>query len=168
MESSQMNTIQKILLVLSLGLLLPAYAAAQSITEMQAMSPEERHAFMSSMSDDERTAWRDKRRAEFDSLSDEEKQAIRAQRAGNPYGRGAGRNREAMKQRWDSMSEEERAAAKDRRRAMSEKRREQWESMSEEERAAARQKWGGQKGHRGGQGQRNRGENNPQSSQPES
>jgi hypothetical protein len=53
-----------------------------------------------------------------------------------------------MKQRWDSMSEEERAAAKDRRRAQGDERRARWASMSEEERAAMREKRGGHKGQR--------------------
>jgi len=74
-----------------------------------------------------------------------------------------------MKQRWDAMSEEERAAAKDRRRAQGDKRRQRWESMSEEERAAMRENRGGHKGQRQN-GQRKdhagRGDANP-SAEPE-
>jgi hypothetical protein len=141
-----MCTIQKILLVSSLSLLLPFAASAQSVSDVQALSPEDRRTYMESMSDDERNAMREKWRAEYDQLPEDQKMAMREQRAANRDG--SGRDREAMKQRWDAMSEEERAAAKDRRRAQDDKRRQRWESMSEEERAAMREKRGGHKGQR--------------------
>jgi hypothetical protein len=165
-----MRTIQEILLVSSLSLLLPFAALAQSISDVQALSPEDRREYMESMSDDERNAMREKWRAEFEQLPEDQKMAIREQRAANRNGKNRGRDREAMKQRWDAMSEEERAAAKERRRAQSDKRREQWESMSEEERAAMREQRGGYKGQRqGGQHKDHagRGDANP-SAEPES
>ena len=148
-----MRTIRRILIVCSLSLFFPLAASAQSLSDVQAMSKEDRRTYIESMSDDERTAMRDKWRAEYDQLSDEQKEAIRGQRAGNRGGKGRGGDREAMQQRWDSMSEEERTAARDKFRANGEKRRAQWDSMSEEERAAAREKRGAGKGQRQG-GQR--------------
>jgi colicin import membrane protein len=165
-----MRTIQEILLVSSLSLLLPFAALAQSISDVQALSSEDRREYMESMSDDERNAMREKWRAEYEQLPEDQKMAIREQRAANRGGKNRGRDREAMKQRWDSMSEEERAAAKERRRAQSDKRREQWESMSEEERAAMREQRGGHNGQRqSGQHKDHagRGDANP-SAEPES
>jgi hypothetical protein len=148
-----MRTIRNILVAASL--MLPLAAAAQSLSDVQAMSKEDRRAYIESMSEDERTAMRSKWRAEFDALPEEQKAAIREQRAGNRGGErrgreGQGGDREAMQSRWDSMSEEERAAMTERRRANKEKRRAEWDAMSEEERAAAREQRGGQKGQRKG------------------
>jgi len=143
-----MRTIHKILLASSLSILLPFAAYGQSISDLQELSPEVRRTYMESMSDDERTAMREKWSAEYENLPEEEKKAIRENRAANQSGRNRGRDREAMRQRWDSMSEVERAAAKERRQGQTEKRRAQWESMSEEERAAAREQRGDRKGQR--------------------
>ena len=160
MEYLQMQTIQKILIITGLSLL-PFAASAQSVSDLQNMDPEERRAFMKSMSDDERTAMRDKWRSEFDGMSDEDKQAMRKRRDAN---RGdGGRDRAAMRERWETMSEEERAQAKDRRKAKGEKRRERWDSMSDEERAAARDKRGQQKGQRGERRQQGERGQKPQS-----
>ena len=98
----------------------------------------------------------EKWRAEIAKMSDEEKEALRAQHAEQ---RGAGdhkRDREAMRQRWESMSDEERAAAKERHQARKAERRQRWESMSEEERAAVREKRGDRKGSKGKPHQRER------------
>ncbi|NCF72727.1 MAG: hypothetical protein GWP67_04385 [Gammaproteobacteria bacterium] len=141
-----MHTLQKILLASSLSILLPFAAYGQSINDLYGMSPEDRRTYMESMSDDERTAMREKWREEYENLPEEEKRAIREQRAASQDGRG--RDREAMRQRWDSMSEEERAATKDRYQEQKERRREQWESMSDEERAAARASRGERKGQK--------------------
>jgi len=145
-----MRTIRKILMVCSLSLLLPLAAAAQSLSDMQELSKEDRRSFMESMSADERTAMRDKWRAEFEQMSEEQKAAIREQRQGNRGAKKRGRDREAMLQRWESMSEEERTAARAEYRANGEKRRAKWDSMSEEERAAVREKRGEYKGQRPG------------------
>jgi hypothetical protein len=146
MENLHMRTIRKTLMACSLSLLLPFAASAQSLSEVQAMSKEDRRNYIESMSEDERAAMRDKWRAEYEQLPDEQKAAIRAQRQGGRDGQNRGRDRQAMQQRWDSMSEEERTAAKEKVRAKSEQRRAKWDAMSEEERAAAREKRGGQKG----------------------
>ena len=148
-----MRTIRNILVTASL--MLPLAVAAQSFSDMQALSKEDRRAYIESMSEDERTAMRSKWRAEFDALPDEQRAVIREQRAGNRGAEGRGGkgqrgDREAMQSRWDSMSEEERAAMTERRRANKEKRRADWGAMSEEERAAAREQRGGQKGQRKG------------------
>ncbi len=158
-----MHTIQKFLLVSSLSLLLPVAASAQSGSDIRAMTPEDRRVFMESMSGDERAAMRDRLRAEYDALPEEEKQAIREQRALRREGRVRHRNRAAMRERWESMSDEERAAAKDRRRARQDQRRQRWESMSDEERAAARerreQRRGDHRGHhKGRHGNRSQGD----------
>lgn len=102
-----MQTIQKILLISAISLMLPLAASAQTIQDVQAMSPEDRRAYMEAMSDDERAAMREKWRGEFDSMSDEEKQAVREKRRSG--------HRADRKARWDSMSEEERAAAREKR-----------------------------------------------------
>ena len=123
-----MHTIQKILVVSSLSLLLPFVASAQSISEIRAMSPEDRRAYMESMSADERSAKRQQWRSEFDALPEEERQAIR----------------------------EQRAAARDRHRARNDERRARWDSMSEEEKAAARARRGERGGHHGKQHHKDR------------
>ena len=64
------------------------------------------------------------RQAYVQSLSPEERETLRA----------------AMKERWESMSEEEREAIREKRREMKAKRREAWNNMSDEEKAAARAK----------------------------
>jgi hypothetical protein len=152
MEKLHMRTIRNILMAFGLSLLLPLAASAQSLSDVQAMSKEDRRNYIESMSEDERSAMRGKWRAEYDQLSDEQKEAVRGQRSGHRDRNGRGGDREAMRQRWDSMSEEERSAAKDKFRASGEKRRAQWDSMSEEERAAAREKRGtGKRQRQGGQ-----------------
>ena len=89
-----MRTIQEILLVSSLSLLLPFAALAQSISDVQALSPEDRREYMESMSDDERNAMREKWRAEYEQLPDDQKMAIREQRAANRGGKNRGRDRD--------------------------------------------------------------------------
>jgi len=159
-----MHTIQKILVVSSLSLLLPLTAWAQSVSEIRAMNPEDRRAYMQSMSEEERTAKREQWRAEFDALPEAEKEAIRKQRSAQRDGRDKNRDREAMRQRWESMSDEERAAAKDRRLARDEERRTRWASMSDEEKATARARHDKQRGQRGKQRHGDR----PSTDQPES
>lgn len=167
MESLHMHTIQKILVISSLSLLLPFVASAQSISEIRAMSPEDRRAYMESMSEDERSAKRQQWRGEFDALPEEEKQAIREQRAERRDGEGRNRDREAMRERWESMSDEERAAAKDRRRARDDERRERWDSMSEEEKATARARRDEHRGERDGHHGKQRNQDRPDTAQPE-
>ena len=56
-------------------------------------------------------------------------------------------HRAAMREHWQSLSEEERAAARQKHRERVEQRRQHWEGMSEEDKAAARQRF---RDHRGG------------------
>jgi hypothetical protein len=168
MESLHMRTIQKIFVVSSLSLLLPVIASAQSVSEIRAMSPEDRRTYMHSMSEEERTAKREQWRAEFDALPEDEKEAIRKQRFAQRDGRDQNRDRGAMRQRWESMSDEGRAAAKDRRLAKDDERRARWESMNDEEKAAARARHDEQRGGRGGQGGKQRHHDRPGTDQPES
>jgi len=89
------------------------------------------------MTDEDRRAARDERRAQWESMSEEERQAAREER----------------RAKWDSMSDEEKQAARERRAEHKEKRREamreRWEGMSEEERQAAREKMQERSGHKG-------------------
>lgn len=94
-----MRTIRRILIACSLCLLLPFAATAQSLSDVQELSKEDRRAYMESMSKDERAAMRNKWRAEFKQLPEERKAAIREQR----------------RAKWESMSEEERVAAREKR-----------------------------------------------------
>jgi hypothetical protein len=88
--------------------LLPFAAAAQSIDEFQQMPMEERRAIRESMSDEEFAKKREQWRSEFESLPEEEKQAIRAKRSEK-----RSENRKLARERWESMSEEERATARE-------------------------------------------------------
>lgn len=134
-----MHTIQKILVVSSLSLLLPFVASAQSISEIRAMGPEDRRAYMESLSKDERATKREQWRSEFDALPEEEKQAIR----------------------------EQRMAARDRHRAREDERRKRWDSMSEEEKAAARARRDEHRGKRGGHQGKQQHQDRPDTEQPE-
>lgn len=60
-----MQTRRLILLASGLAMLLPVTGYAQSLAEIQDLSPEERRTYMDSMSPDERTAMREKWRNEF-------------------------------------------------------------------------------------------------------
>jgi hypothetical protein len=127
--------------------LLPVTGYTQSVSDIQDLNPEERRAYMESMSPDERAAMRDKWRAELDAMPEEERRAMRERMAADrPEGQ---RNRAAMRER----------AARLKREQIRAQRREHWESMSEEERTAAREKRGKHaKGRHGGAGKHN-GEN---------
>jgi hypothetical protein len=151
-------------MIFSLSMLLPVVAMAQSLSDVQAMSKEDRRNYIESMSEDERSAMQDKWRSEYEQLPEEQKAAIQKQRQPKSGGGNRGRDREAMRQRWESMSEEERAAARDNFRANGENRRGNRESMSEEERAAMRAQRGEHKGQRQGERKKgNAGAGNPES-----
>ena len=89
------------------------------------------------MTDEERRAAREERRAQWEKMSEEERRAAREER----------------RAKWDSMSDEEKQAARERRDAHKEQRRdamrERWEGMSEEERQAAREKMRDRRGPKG-------------------
>ncbi len=136
-----MHPYRKAIIAISLTVLLPLAASAQSLSDFKEMSPDDRRAAYENLSDEERTAIRDQRRAQYDSMSEDERQAMREKRAGK------------RDERWDSMSEEEREVARTKRQAQKEERRQRWDSMSEEERAAAREKHPQRDGqHKKGQG----------------
>jgi hypothetical protein len=117
-------------------MLVPLGLQAQSLSDFQNLTPEERRAYWDGMSEQERQAKRDQWHAERQAMSDEERNAMR----------------EKMRARRDSMSDEERRAAREQmrvhrdsmsdeqRRAMREERRSRWEGMSDEERAAVRER----------------------------
>lgn len=128
-----MHPYRKTIVAISLALLVPLAASAQSLSDLKEMSHDDRRAAYERMSEEERSAIRDQRRSEYDSMSEEEREAMRKKRAGQ------------RDERWESMSEEERNAAR-------EKRHSRWESMSEEERAVARERRGDYEGHRKGHG----------------
>ena len=145
-----MQAFRLTLLAAALATLLPLTGYAQSVSDLKEMSPEDRRAYMQSMSEDERKAMREKWRAEMDQMTDEERRAFREEMAANRPDRG--QRQHAMRERWSSMSDEERAAAREQRAARKQQRRAKWDAMSEEERAAAREKMR----DRGGHGKRNR------------
>lgn len=76
---------------------------------------------------------REQWRAELDAMPTEEREAIRERMRAN---RPEGGDREGRRERWQSMSDEERAAMHAERQERRAERRERWESMSDEERAA--------------------------------
>ena len=92
-------TMRKTVLTVAV-LLLPMGAMGQSLSELQALSPEDRRAYMESMSDEERAAMREQWRAEAKAMSAEDRKAMREER----------------RARWESMSDEERQAAREHRR----------------------------------------------------
>jgi predicted Fe-S protein YdhL (DUF1289 family) len=180
----QMNKFRSLLMISGLSLLMPAAGIAQSVDEISELSPEDRRAYMQSMSEEERQAKRAEWRAQMEAMPEAERNAMREKMAANRPQRG-GRDREAMRQRWESMSDEERAAAKaERHQKKAERRaawesmsdeeraavkaqrqerkaqhRQTWESMSDEERAAARAKFGKKKGHHKAGGRQPQGDN---------
>ena len=135
-------SIRLVALALSSALLaLPLGLQAQSLSEFHDMSPDQKRAYMDSLSEQERQAKREQWRAERDAMSDEERAAMHAERMAR---------REEMRARWNELSEEEKQARREAMRAHREERRAMWESMSPEERAAMRERHGGR--HHGGKG----------------
>jgi hypothetical protein len=92
-----MQKLRLIILASGLALLLPVTGYTQSVSDIQDLNPEERRAYMESMSPDERAAMRDKWRAELDAMPEEERRAMRERMAADrPEGQ---RNRAAMRER---------------------------------------------------------------------
>jgi hypothetical protein len=122
-------------------MLVPLGLQAQSLSDFQNLTPEERRAYWDSMSEQEHQAKRDQWHAERQAMSDEERAAMR----------------EEMRARRNSMSEEERQAKREQmrthrdsmsneeRQAMRAEMRSRWQGMSDEERAAARDRHHGQR-----------------------
>lgn len=122
-------------------LALPLALPAHSLAEFHNLGPDEKRAYMDSLSEQERQAKREQWRAERDAMSDEERAAMHAERMAR---------REEMRARWNELSEEEKQARREAMRAHREERRAMWESMSPDERAAMRERHGGR--HQGGKG----------------
>ncbi|NIQ26075.1 MAG: hypothetical protein GTN88_05945, partial [Gammaproteobacteria bacterium] len=97
----------RLMIVGSALALLPITGLAQSVAEISELGPEERRAYMQSMSPEEREALREQWRAELDAMPAEEREAVRDRMRAN---RPQGRDRAAMRERWESMSDEERDA----------------------------------------------------------
>lgn len=142
-----MKKFRLMLMISGLTMLFPVAGIAQSVGEISELSPEDRRAYMQSMSEEERQAKRAEWRAEMEAMPEADRKAIREKMGANRPQRG-GRDREAMRERWNSMSDEEWAAMKAERDQKKAQHRETWQSMSDEERAAARAKFGKKKGHR--------------------
>ena len=104
--------------------LLAVTAAIAGVALAQGAPAEDRGA----LTQEERQAAREARRAQWQAMSEEERTAAREQR----------------RAQWEGMSDEERAAAREQRRIRNEQHRaaarERWETMSEEERKAARER----------------------------
>ena len=138
----QTSSRRSIAVALSAMLLtLPLALQAQSLTEFHNMSPDEKRAYMDSLSEQERLAKREQWRAERDAMSDEERAAMHAERMAK---------REEMRAHWNALSDEEKQAKREAMRAHREERRTMWEAMSPDERAAMRERHGGR--HHGRQG----------------
>lgn len=129
----------RLMIVVSGLAVMPVSTMAQSITELEALSPADRQAYMQSMSPEERSAMRGKWREEVAAMPEEERRAMRERmRAVRPD---QARNRDEMRKRRESMSDEERAAARQQREQRMQERRQKWDSMSEQEREAMRQRF---------------------------
>jgi hypothetical protein len=111
-------------------LALPIALQAQSFSEFHSLSPDEKHAYWDSMSEQERQAKRQQWRAERDAMSDAERAAMHAQRMAR---------RAEMRAGWDSMSETERDAFRAERQARHQERRVAWDALSDEEKQARRE-----------------------------
>lgn len=111
----------------------PLGLQAQSLSAFHNMSPDEKRAYLDSLSQEERQAKREQWRAERDAMSDEERAAMHAERMAR---------REEMRAQWDGLSEEEKQARREAMRALREEHRARWESMTPEERAAMRERHG--------------------------
>ena len=140
-----MKKFRLMIMMSGLALLLPVSGIAQSVSDISELSPEDRRAYMQSMSDEESQAKREQWRAEMDAMPEADRKVMREKMAAGRPQRGDG-DRAAMRERWESMSDEERAAAKAERKERKAQRRETWNAMTDEERAAARQKFGNKKG----------------------
>lgn len=97
-----MRSLSRLLLLSMLTFALQSTVFAQSLDDLRNMTPEDRRAYLRSMSDDERSAMREKWHAEYEILSDDEKRAIRIER------------HEARLARSITMSAEERVALRER------------------------------------------------------
>ena len=134
---------RSILLALSAALLvLPLGLQAHTLKEFHNLSPDDKRAYLDSLSEQERVTKREQWRAERDAMSDEERAAMHAERAAR---------KEEMRARWNALTDEEKQARREAMRAHREERRAMWESMSPEERAAMRESRGGR--HHGRQGE---------------
>lgn len=143
-----MQTLRLIFTVAAAALVLPLVATAQSVDELGDMSPQERRAYVDSLSAEEREALRTQRRAHWEAMSDEERAAARERKRTH-----RAEHRAAMREHWQSLSEEERAAARQQHRERVEQRRQHWDGMTDEDKAAARQRF---RDHRGGMHHRKR------------
>lgn len=69
------------------AMLVPFGLQAQSLSDLQNMTPEERHTYLDSMSEQERQAKREQMRTRWEGMSDEERAAAR-NRAHHHHGAG--------------------------------------------------------------------------------
>ena len=106
-----MKKFRLLIMMSALTLLVPVTGIAQSVSDISELSPEDRRAYMQSMSQEERQAKREQWRTEMDAMPEADRKAMRAKMAADRPQRG-NRDREAMRERRESMSDEERAAAK--------------------------------------------------------
>lgn len=143
----KLSTIAKLASVVAL--LLPIGVTAQSLTDFQQLSPEDRRAYIEAMSPEEREAKRNEWRGQRDAMSDEERQAMRDRHKAERGDRRA---------QWDAMSDEERTAKREQMRGRRDEMRRRYDAMSPEERDAFREKrreHGERGNHERGQGHRN-------------
>lgn len=125
----KLSTIAK--LATAVALLVPVGVTAQSLTDFQQLSQEDRRAYIEAMSPQEREARRNEWRAQRDAMSDEERQAMRDRHRAE---------RDDRRVQWDAMSDEERMAKREQMRGRRDEMRRRYDAMSPEERDAMRQK----------------------------
>jgi hypothetical protein len=75
-----MQKLRLILLASGLALILPVSGHAQSVSDLENLSPEDRRAYIESMSPDERAAMREKWHSERASMTKAERAAKKAER----------------------------------------------------------------------------------------
>ena len=159
-----MKKFRLLIMMSGLTLLLPITGIAQSVSDLSELSPEDRRAYMQSMSQEERQAKREQWQAEMQGMPEADRKAMHEKMAANRPERG-NRDRAAKRERWESMSDEERAAAKGQRQERKQQHREAWNSMTDEERAAARERFGHNKGPGKSGGRQHKGERKNDTSQ---
>ena len=98
-----MKTLRLIAALTGLALLVPMAGMAQSLDDLKDMEPQERREYMQSLSPEERQALAEERRAQWDAMTPEEQATARKEMRER-----RDQNRAAMREHWESLSEEER------------------------------------------------------------
>lgn len=98
-----MQTLRLIIAASALALLLPVAGSAQDADPLADMTREQRQEYLQGLSVEERKALRDQRRAQWNAMSEEERTAAREKLRAQ---------REQRRETWNSLSPEQQAAAR--------------------------------------------------------